>query len=589
MRTNDTEVKLLLLARIRRDENIDPRKGRNKQRYAAFCASVRDEGILQAILVRPIQGDPDFDYEVVAGNTRWQGATDCGLEMIPATIRQMTDQEARIASAVENIQRADLTPIEEANAASILLIQTGNDHEEVCLMLGWSRTKLNARILLTQASSKVAGALLDGTIKLGHAELLSPLGHDDQDVIVQKIIDGNISVTDARTRLLSLTRRLEKATFDTAACVGCVHNSSAYADLFAESVGAGQCQNLTCWNQKVDDHLTVKIEDAKAEFGLVYRSDEVPEGGYIVIATDGQTGVGRDQAGACRSCESYGAVISTRNGEEGNVAGRFCFNSVCNTEKVTAYQDAVSTAVKTVNTNGAGTTAQQSVAANTPVVSPKPNTAGKPLALRTALRRVLHTTHTQLAVRHMRANASYGYAQAITCTILNLRGEVDGELLQAVMVEAGIPELPHSVKERVKYIADLAAMDEETLLQLLVKLGALAALRKMTDFEDQESALLSKLIVERHDLSPSDVFTVNDEFLKILTKAELLGVCRSSGFDKAYDEKHGDGHFKKLVGGSKVGEIASAMMALEDFDWGNYLPIFLQNKAKTTPDTAAAA
>ncbi|MFB8831790.1 PRTRC system ParB family protein [Azotobacter sp. CWF10] len=310
--THDTtDIKHLPVSRIRRNPN-NPRKGRNAERYEHFKQSVMAQGILQPILVRPIQGDPEHDFEIVAGETRWQAATDCGIDLIPALVRAMTDEQARIAAAVENIQRADMTPIEEANAAAELLRQTGNDHEEVMRLLGWSRTKLNARILLTHASEAVAQALVAGQIKLGHAELLCPLGHADQNMVVAKIVEQGMSIAEARERLLKLTRRLDQARFDTSGCTGCAHNSSAFADLFDTSVGNGQCQNLTCWSAKVAAHLEQCLADAKAEHGVVYRSDELPAEGYQTIATDGAKGVGHEQAAACRSCASYGAVVSTR-------------------------------------------------------------------------------------------------------------------------------------------------------------------------------------------------------------------------------------------------------------------------------------
>ncbi|CAM5400896.1 PRTRC system ParB family protein OS=Stutzerimonas stutzeri OX=316 GN=G7024_19845 PE=4 SV=1 [Stutzerimonas stutzeri] len=108
----------------------------------------------------------------------------------------MSDAEARIAAVVENVQRADMTPIEEARAAATLLVQTGNDYDEVMSLLGWSRTKLNARVLLTHASESVEKALLEGSIKLGHAELLCPLGQADQDMVLGKIIETGMGVSE---------------------------------------------------------------------------------------------------------------------------------------------------------------------------------------------------------------------------------------------------------------------------------------------------------------------------------------------------------------------------------------------------------
>lgn len=603
----NADIKHLPVSRIRRNPNIDPRKGRNKDRYESFVASIRAQGVLQPILVRPVTDDADIDYEVVAGNTRWQGATDAQLEFIPAIIREMSDEEAKIAAAVENIQRADLTPVEEAHAASALLVQTGNDHDEVMRLLGWSRTKLNSRVLLTQASDAVAQALLQGQIKLGHAELLCPLEHADQDMILSKIVESGMGVTEARDRLMKLTRRLENAAFDTAGCTGCAHNSSTYSDLFDTSVGAGQCQNLTCWESKVQGHLDKAIAEAKDEFGLVYRSDEVPAGGYQIIATDGAKGVGVEQAAACRSCASYGAVISARNGEEGKVAGRFCFNVACHGEKVSDYQATVKAALEAAQVQtpaSASAAARTSDSADakagsttttavTDIASKKPKADGKPRSLRTGLRRVAHGVNVELASRHIQSSPAYGYALAVQSLYSDLNKDVPSEKLNAVLAAAGVSE-PGYGKERQTWAADLVQLGVEKLLALIVQLSALATLRNVVndDFEHNNGAVLAGIIIERESLNPADVFVVSPTYLDVLTKEEMIADCVGAGFDSAYDAKHGEGSFKKLANG-KVKELREAMHKLEGFDWKGYLPAFIkkpvEKKAADASGTVAAA
>lgn len=580
-----THIQHLPVSRIRRNPN-NPRKGRNAERYEHFKQSVMAQGILQPILVRPIQGDPEHDFEIVAGETRWQAATDCALELIPALVRDMTDEQARIAAAVENIQRADMTPIEEANAAAELLRQTGNDHEEVMRLLGWSRTKLNARILLTHASEAVAQALVAGQIKLGHAELLCPLGHADQNMVVAKIVEQGMSIAEARERLLKLTRRLDQARFDTIGCTGCAHNSSAFADLFDTSVGNGQCQNLTCWNAKVAAHLEQCLADAKAEHGLVYRSDELPAEGYQTIVTDGAKGVGHEQAAACRSCASYGAVISTRNGEEGRVTGRYCFNPTCHGEMVGKYQAAVKAAAQATPApaQGRATAAAAGVPAGQPAKSPS-----KPRTLRTALRKVAHKAQVQLAHRFMVSHAAYGYAQAISSVVHDIGRDVAPGLTDKILKAAGVPERPATAKARVAWIADLARLDEAKLLALLAQLSALALCRTVTqdDFDHSEAAMLAAEVIGRNSLDPREVFAVDAEYLNLLTKDELLAECAAAGFDRAYEAAHGKGAFKKRVGASKVKELAQTLLApLEGFSWQGHLPAFLKPAAPKGADAA---
>jgi len=586
-----THIQHLPVSRIRRNPN-NPRKGRNAERYEHFKQSVMAQGILQPILVRPIEGDPEHDFEIVAGETRWQAATDCAIDLIPALVRAMSDEEARIAAAVENIQRADMTPIEEANAAAELLRQTANDHEEVMRLLGWSRTKLNARILLTHASEAVAQALLAGQIKLGHAELLCPLGHADQDMVVAKIVEQGMSIAEARERLLKLTRRLDQARFDTGGCTGCVHNSSAYADLFDTSVGNGQCQNVTCWSAKVAAHLEQCLVEAKAEHGVVYRSDELPADGYQTIVTDGAKGVGHEQAAACRSCASYGAVVSARNGEEGKVTGRYCFNPTCHGEMVAAYQAAVNAAAQAAPapatpSHGAAPAAAAGAPAGQPAKGPS-----KPRTLRTPLRKVAHKAQVQLAHRFMVSHAAYGYAQAISSVVQDIGKDVAPGLTDKILKAAGVPERPAMAKARVAWIADLARLDEAKLLALLAQLSALALCRTVAqdDFDHSEAAMLAAEVIGRNSLDPREVFAVDAEYLNLLTKDELLAECAAAGFDSAYEAAHGKGAFKKMVGASKVKELVQTLLApLEGFSWQGHLPAFLKPAAPKGADAAPSS
>ena len=193
--TEQAAMQHVVVARVRRNPSVDPRKGRHTALYLQIKESIRQHGVQQPIIVRPID-DPDFDFEVVAGNTRWQCTVDLEIPTIPAIIRNLTDAEARIIAAIENMQRADLTPIEEGKHAMVVLADCGNDHAEVMKLLGWSRTRLDGRILLSRACAEVEEALLQGQIKIGHAELLCRLENSDQAPILARIIEQNLTVKD---------------------------------------------------------------------------------------------------------------------------------------------------------------------------------------------------------------------------------------------------------------------------------------------------------------------------------------------------------------------------------------------------------
>lgn len=123
--------------RIRRNPASDPRKHRNRGVYEGMVESFRRDGILQPITVRPVPMDENgCDLEVVMGNTRFEGAHDAGITTMPAVVRHVDLREATIMAGVENLQRANLSPVEEGGHAASLLMKLNNDHEEVCNILG---------------------------------------------------------------------------------------------------------------------------------------------------------------------------------------------------------------------------------------------------------------------------------------------------------------------------------------------------------------------------------------------------------------------------------------------------------------------
>lgn len=344
---NQQVAQFLTLSRIRRNPQIAPRRGRKKSAYEQLVRSISAKGIIQPILVRPVSDDPNYDHEVVAGNRRWTAAHDAGLMEVPALIRAMSDQEARLIAALENQVRADLTPIEEAQHAVILLEDMANDHMAVMKALDWSRTKLDSRLLLAHACDAVADALLEEQIKIGHAELLCGLPATDQAVILAKIIEKNYSVEHTRARLLELTRDVSTARFDTTECRACIHNSGANADLFEASLGSSRCQNSVCWNQKTEQLISVRLIEAQEEHAVVHSELSLAKDSYVKLVARGEDGVGEQQAAACATCANFGAVVMVSRGREGDVIGGMCFNKPCHKEKTASYKTALATVTNT--------------------------------------------------------------------------------------------------------------------------------------------------------------------------------------------------------------------------------------------------
>ena len=152
-----------------------PRKNFNENALEELAKSIEQNGIIQPILVRPMA---DGSYQLIAGERRWRAARMAGLTEVPVTIREMSDEEASIFALIENLQREDLNPVEEAEGLKSLIESYGFTQEEAADRVGKSRTAVTNTLRLLKLPSPVRSLLSDGKITAGHARAL--LGLDDE-------------------------------------------------------------------------------------------------------------------------------------------------------------------------------------------------------------------------------------------------------------------------------------------------------------------------------------------------------------------------------------------------------------------------
>ncbi|MBG6289824.1 PRTRC system ParB family protein [Pseudomonas nitroreducens] len=587
---SQAQVQEIAVARIRRNPKIDPRKGRKKASYSAFVESVRANGVLQPILVRPVTDDPNFDFEVVFGNTRHAASVDAGKTTIAAEIRSMSDEEARMLAAVENLQRSDLTPIEEAQHAVVLLADNANDHAAVMKALGWSRTMLDSRILLSHACDAVAEALLEDQIKIGHAELLCRLPAADQPAILSRIIEKGYSVVDTRDRLLTLTRDLGSARFDTEECRTCVHNSGANADLFEVSLGESRCQNAVCWNRKTAALIEVKLIDAQQEFGVAHTDKTLPQDGYIRLEAKGSTGVGETQLAACVTCANYGAVVSTTAGREGEVVGGYCFDRKCNSDKHAQYKALIAEAsgATAPPQQGEGSTPEGSAGSRQPASEPgktrKPATTSKPAQpaqLKRAIRREAFTLYSRMATKAVMDDRRLALAVAVTSMYFDVRNEIPSQLRERMEGNLGIQGRGLTSNQRADLEVKLAQRTEDDLMRLLSSMAACSVFRTdATDqFDKSVSGSQSLAFIQHAGIQPVEHFQMNEAYLKAQVKASIVEDCKRSGFAEKYNEVNGEKAFEKLATG-KSEDLIKAVLAFTQFNWLGYLPAALELSAQ---------
>lgn len=185
--------------------HVNPNQPRRDVAHAnleALATSIADHGVLQPILVtETLDG-----YRIVAGERRVQAARLAGLERIPAVIRQLADREQLELALVENVQREDLNPIEEANAFRQLHEEFGLTQDEIARQVGRARTTITNTLRLLELDDGVQAAVADGRLSEGHARALVGLPVVQQLHLVSTIVDAGLSVRQAE----ELARRLRE-------------------------------------------------------------------------------------------------------------------------------------------------------------------------------------------------------------------------------------------------------------------------------------------------------------------------------------------------------------------------------------------
>jgi ParB family transcriptional regulator, chromosome partitioning protein len=167
----------------------NPRRLFTDAELAELADSIRERGIIQPIVVRALQGD---NFEIIAGERRWRAAQRAGLHDVPIAIVEANDAQSLEYAIIENVQRADLNPIEEASGYLALMDDFNRTQDEVAQIVGKSRPHVANTIRLLKLSEPVKQLVRSGKISAGHARLL--LGQPNAEQIAQEIIDKGLSV-----------------------------------------------------------------------------------------------------------------------------------------------------------------------------------------------------------------------------------------------------------------------------------------------------------------------------------------------------------------------------------------------------------
>jgi ParB family chromosome partitioning protein len=161
-----------------------------------LAASIKAQGVVQPIVVRPISSSGgERRYEIVAGERRWRAAQLAGLDEVPAVVREIPDDAAIAMALIENIQRENLNPLEEARALDRLILEFGLTHAEAAQAVGRSRASVSNLLRLQDLSEKVKPMLEDRQLEMGHARALLSIQNAGQQLeVARQVVSKGMSV-----------------------------------------------------------------------------------------------------------------------------------------------------------------------------------------------------------------------------------------------------------------------------------------------------------------------------------------------------------------------------------------------------------
>lgn len=187
------EQRTLGVAQLR-SGRFNPRKDFAEADLAELAESIRTKGLVQPIVVRP-HPDEAQAFEIVAGERRWRASQKAGLHSVPVIVRDLSDREVLELAIIENVQRADLNAIEEANGYRDLIERFDYSQEQVSEIIGKSRSHVANTLRLLRLPTSVQAFVQEGKLTAGHARAL--VGRDDAEALAQKILEQDLNVREA--------------------------------------------------------------------------------------------------------------------------------------------------------------------------------------------------------------------------------------------------------------------------------------------------------------------------------------------------------------------------------------------------------
>ncbi|MGC2162274.1 MAG: ParB/RepB/Spo0J family partition protein [Silvibacterium sp.] len=338
------------------ESSINPRRIFDEAALNELAESIRTQGVLSPLLVRPINPQT---YEVVAGRRRYRAAQRAGVESVPVDIRELTDAQCLEIAIVENLQRRDVHPLEEAEGfASLLRLEEPRySIEQIAAKCGKHPGYVLSRIRLTELAPAVTEAFARDEIGLGHALLLAKLQPEQQEEALPACWQESYSNGSKSKRILLPVRHLrewiehnillelaaapfskEDATLvpEAGSCLECPKRTGHNTLLF-DGIGAqhDSCSDPNCYTRKLNEHVkrAVATKPKLVQISTAYgrpaeSSPVVPRNQYVEIRQDKPQRKGQENAPEYKTCKYTAEAIVAEGSEKGEMR-RVCANPEC--------------------------------------------------------------------------------------------------------------------------------------------------------------------------------------------------------------------------------------------------------------------
>ena len=185
-----------------------PRTKLDETALNELADSIREQGLMQPILVRPASNGR---FEIIAGERRWRAAQRAGLKEVPTLVKDVPDNTALVLALIENIQREDLNPLEEAHGLQRLIDEFGLTHEAAAKAVGRSRSAVTNLLRLTQLAKPVQDYLVAGALEMGHARAMLALPVAQQAMTAARVVNGHLSVRETERLVFTLLNPAKRA------------------------------------------------------------------------------------------------------------------------------------------------------------------------------------------------------------------------------------------------------------------------------------------------------------------------------------------------------------------------------------------